>query len=127
MSEFISTASVKKLHFLDPAEAGESTYSLLLLVQYYPCFPLLPSLLNPSLTPPPSPGEVLEIPQFDMKVHHSSMLVQHKDSFVKVCGLVSKFEVPSSEYSSRSLVRYNLLFSWRALEFTFQMTMGKVK
>ncbi len=50
MSDFISTASVKKLDFLDAQKAEE----------------------------------VMEIPQFRLSGKRASMLVERKDSFVKV-------------------------------------------
>lgn len=43
-----------------------------------------PSWSDPDTVPPPHVAEILEIPQVDLKIQRSSILVHRQDSYLKV-------------------------------------------
>ena len=76
MADYLDTASVKQLHFIDPVKAGTYIFSPPNLIHFSLSLSLSLSLTLASL---------LDIPQIDTKITRSSMLGRvGRRSFVKV-------------------------------------------
>ena len=72
MADYLDTASVKQLHFIDPVKAGMYVH-------------LLPTKPHPFLSLLLTPASLLDIPQIETKITRSSMLGRvGRRSFVKV-------------------------------------------
>lgn len=86
MSDYLDTASVKQLHFIDPIKAGKTLH-----IHHIHCH--LPPSPHNITTLPSSPhftiGSLLDIPQIDSKMSRSSMLGKvGRKSFLKVIHLL---------------------------------------